>query len=384
MPRQGITDANVANAAVVADLPGVRFWGDEVPVDFLSEVRRRLPNMPSIAQGATQTKSGRPIVEILALSGGGGDGAFGAGFLAGWTARGTRPEFEVVTGVSAGAVIAPFAYLGSKYDRELEEIWTKYQTSQIAVAQVLPGLLGGPALTDTAPFAVLIAQYIDKRMLRAIAREYARGRMLLVGTTNLDAQRPVFWNMGELAASGHPDALELFRKVILASAAIPGAFPPVRIDVTVDSKSYTELHVDGGTTREIFVSPVNVPFATFNRLYKTIPERHFYIIKNGKIDPEQEVVKESAINIAARAVSTLIKNQSLGDTYRIYRMAKDDGAKFYFVAVPADFDAKADQFFDPTYQRALFEQGRDLGSSRAPWLTKPPDLQAARARMSAN
>ncbi|MEL7048799.1 MAG: patatin-like phospholipase family protein [Pseudomonadota bacterium] len=327
--HNGIGDAQLAQTAVVAGRAGVRFWGDEVPDDFLSEVKRRLPNMPQLAQGATHTASGRPVVEILALSGGGGDGAFGAGLLSGWSKSGLRPEFEVVTGVSAGAIIAPFAYLGPQYDDDLEEIWTQYQTSQIATAQILPGLLGGSALTDSAPLQKLIANYVTPQLLGEIAREYRRGRMLLVGTTNLDAQRQVVWNMGEIASQGGPHSLKLFRKVILASAAIPGAFPPVTIDVRVESgEKFTEMHVDGGTTRELFVSPISVPFSTFDRFYPTKPIRRLYIVKNGKVAPEQDVIEPSTIQIAARAISTLIKNQSLGDTYRIYRMAKDDGAEF--------------------------------------------------------
>ncbi len=372
--RNGIDEAGVARSAVVAGLPGVRFWGDEVPKDFSAEVKRRLPNMPRLAQGARHSSTGRPIVEILALSGGGGDGAFGAGVLKGWTASGRRPEFEVVTGVSAGAIIAPFAYLGPQYDDELEEIWTGYRTSQIATAQILPGLLGGTALTDNTPMRDLIARYVTPRLLREIAREYRRGRMLLVGTTNLDAQRQVVWNMGEIAASGGPQAIELFRNVILASAAIPGAFPPVEIPVRAEGQSFTEMHVDGGTTRELFVSPINVPLATFDRLYGQKPIRRLFIIKNGKVTPEQEIVAPSTVTIAARAISTLIKNQSMGDTYRIYRMAKDDGADFHFIAVPPDFDGKANEFFDPAYQRALFDKGYALGVRGNAWLRQPPDM----------
>ncbi|MEO1206121.1 MAG: patatin-like phospholipase family protein [Pseudomonadota bacterium] len=364
-----------AQTAVVAGRPGVRFWGDEVPRDFIAEVKRRLPSMPQLAQGAGRGQSGRPVVDILALSGGGGDGAFGAGVLAGWTKSGRRPEFEVVTGVSAGAIIAPFAYLGPKYDHALEEIWTRYQTSQIATAQILPGLLGGSALTDSTPLQHLIAKYVTRSFLREIAREYRRGRMLLVGTTNLDAQRQVVWNMGEIAANGGSHSVELFRKVILASASIPGALPPVNIDVQVaNGQPFTEMHVDGGTTRELFVSPVNVPFATFDRFYDRKPIRRLYIIKNGKVAPEQEIVEPSTIQIAARAISTLIKNQSLGEAYRIYRMAKDDGAQFNFLAIPADFKKKANQFFDPEYQRALFDEGRRIGRNGGPWLKQPPDL----------
>lgn len=356
---------------MVADLPGVRYWGDEIPPNFIEALRARLPNMPRLAQGAT-TREGRPIIEILALSGGGGDGAFGAGLLAGWSEGGERPEFEVVTGISAGAIIAPFAFLGPRHDDALHQIWTQYETSEIVTAQILPGLLGGAALADTGPLEALMSKYIDKKLLREIAHEYRRGRILLIGTTNLDAQRPVVWNMGEIAASGHPHALELFRKVILASAAIPGAFPPVEIPVVAEGKSYDELHVDGGTTREVFVSPVNVPFRTYDALYHKPPVRRLYIIKNGKITPEQQVVQAKTLPIVARSIYTLIKNQNLGELYRIYRMAQDDGAAFNFIAVPETFNVKSKEFFDPVYQSALFEEGRRLGRGKIPWVTQPP------------
>lgn len=371
--REGIPTAKLANEAVVSELPGVRYWGDEVPADFLGALRQRLPNMPRLAQGAS-TQKGRPIVEILALSGGGGDGAFGAGLLSGWTEEGSRPEFEVVTGISAGAIIAPFAFLGPRHDDSLREIWTQYQTSELIHAQILPGLLGGASLADTGPLSELIAKYVDRKLLREIASEYKKGRILLIGTTNLDAQRPVVWNMGEIAASNHPDSLELFRKVIMASAAIPGAFPPVEIPVVAAGKKFDELHVDGGTTREVFVSPVNVPFSTYDALYSAPPIRRLYIIKNGKITPEQQIVPPKTLSIVARSITTLIKNQNLGELYRIYRMAQDSGASFNFIAVPPSFDGKSKEFFDPVYQSALFEEGRRIGRSRIPWLKRPPDL----------
>lgn len=374
--RTGIEDAALARKAVVAGFPGVRFWADEVPGDLNTEMERRLPNMPDLMH-LTANKRGRPLVEILALSGGGGDGAFGAGYLAGWTARGDRPVFEVVTGISAGAIIAPFAFLGSRYDDKLEEIWTSYKTSEIATAHILPGLLGGPALADTAPLKALIARYVDKRMLREIAHEYqTHGRILLVGTTNLDAQRPVVWNMGEIAASGHPGALDLFRDVIMASAAIPGAFPPVNIQVTAGDQTFTEMHVDGGTTQEFFVSPMNVPFQAFDALYPKPPIRKIFLINNSKVNPEQEVVKEQTIPIATRAISTLIKSQRLDEIYRIYRMAKDARADFNFIAVPPDFNAKSNQLFDPEYQRALFDEGFRAGKAGNRWLKQPPDILA--------
>jgi hypothetical protein len=378
LPRVTPPDASVAEKAVVPGLEGVRFWGDEIPSgDVVEEMRKRIPNLPR-ATADTRTSDGRPIIEYLALSGGGGDGAFGAGLLAGWTARGTRPQFEVVTGISAGSIIAPFAFLGPRYDKQLEEIWTEYKTSQLVTAQILPGLLGGPALADTTPLENLIARYIDKAFLRAIAAEYRRGRMLLVGTTNLDSQRPVIWNMGEIAISRHPDAPELFRKVIMASAAIPGAFPPVNIKVEANGQIYEEMHVDGGVTREVFIAPVQIKFSDFDRLYDPRygkPVRRVYIIRNGKVGPEFEAVKPTAVSIAARSVFTLTKSNGYGDVYRIWRMAKEGGAEFNLAAIPACFEHKAKEAFDPVYQRELYQAGYDAGLQGPQWQRLPPELR---------
>ncbi len=368
--RNGISNMALAEKAHVPGLAGVRFWADEVSADPISEIRRRTPHMPAVGRD-TQKVKGRPIVETLALSGGGSDGAFGAGVLAGWTDRGDRPEFEVVTGVSAGAIIAPFAYLGPKYDPALKVIWTEYQQSQVVTAQFLPGLFGGSALTDTTPLAGLIAKYVDREMLDAIAAQYNRGRILMVLTTNLDAQRPVVWNMGEIARDPSPEALALFRKVILASAAIPGAFPPVNIDVVADGKNYEEMHVDGGTTRELFVAPVQAPLKAFDVLYPAPPIRKMYIIKNGKVVPEQDVVQQTTFKIAARSIATLIKSQNWSELYRIYRMAIDAGADFNFTSVPNDFNFKTDLIYDQKYQMALYERGIAMGKAGT-WQKAPP------------
>ena len=374
IPRQTPPNAAVAETAIVPDIPAARFFGDEVPHDVISEIRRKLPNLVTHAAD-TRTANGRPIVEYLALSGGGSDGAFGAGLLAGWSAHGTRPQFEVVTGVSAGAIIAPFAFLGPAHDRQLAEIWTEYGTSELLTAQILPGLLGGSSLADTSKLAELVARYVDRKFLRAIAAEYRRGRILLIGTTNLDMQRPIIWNMGEIAASNHPQAPELFHKVIMASAAIPGAFPPVNIAVTADGQAAEEMHVDGGVTREVFIAPTQLNLKTFDRFYAAPPVRRIYIIKNGKLSPEFEAVKPTAITIAARSITTLTKSQSYGDIYRIWRTAVESGADFNLTAVPAEFQGKAKQAFDPEYQKALYKVGFRMGRSGVHWAKLPPEVQ---------
>ena len=195
-----------------------------------------------------------PVSNLLAISGGAEDGAFGAGLLVGWSDTGTRPSFDLVTGVSSGALIAPFAFLGREYDGQLREIFTKYGRQDIFTYNV-PGLLEGSALADDAPLARLIERYVDDAFMQDIARERAKGRVLLIGTTNLDTQRPVMWDMGRIAMSRNPDAKSLFRKILLASATLPEIFPPVRIQVRVGGQNYDELHVDGGVTRQVFMTP---------------------------------------------------------------------------------------------------------------------------------
>ncbi|MET0408411.1 MAG: patatin-like phospholipase family protein [Hyphomicrobium sp.] len=370
MPRNGISSAKLAETAEIPGMPGVRFWGDEVPTDPLAEIKRRTAHMPPIARYA-KTIDGRKVVDTLALSGGGSDGAFGAGVLAGWTKRGDRPEFQVVTGVSAGAIIAPFAFLGASEDDKLHKIWTQYKQDEVVTPEILSGLFGGPALASTAPLQNLIAQYVDRKFLDRIAAQYKRGRILMILTTNIDAQRPVVWNMGEIALRQSPEAIELFRKVVLASAAIPAAFPPVKIEVEAGGKTYDELHVDGGTTREVFVSPVDAPLKAFDVLYDKPPIRRYFIIKNGKATPEQEVVKPTTLQIAGRSISTLIKSQNMGEVYHIYRVALDGGADFNFLAVPPSFDFTTKEIYDPKYQAALYTEGVAVGR-KGIWLKHPP------------
>ena len=188
---------------------------------------------------------------FLALSGGGDEGAFGAGVLCGWTAHGDRPQFKLVTGISTGALIAPFAFLGSSYDDTLRYLYTGITSKDIFRMKSLLTVLWRDAIADTKPLAKKLDQYVDEAMLAAVAAEHKKGRRLIIGTTQLDAQRLVLWNMGAIASSGDPEAIKLFRKILLTSASIPGAFPPQYIRVEAGGKRYEEMHVDGGTTAEV-------------------------------------------------------------------------------------------------------------------------------------
>ncbi len=364
--------ATLVDSAAIPGLSHARFWGDEAPNDILAFVQTHMPAAKRMAV-SRRIFGERPVVEYLALSSGAGDGAFGAGLLAGWTKRGDRPEFEVVTGVSAGALTAPFAYLGPEYDRVLREIWTKYDTADLATPQILAGLFGAELFADSTPLRKLIAKYVTRSLLDRIAREYRSGRVLLIGTTNLDAQRPVIWNMGEIATNQHPYAVELFQQVLLASASIPGAFPPVHIKVRVGDQILEEMHVDGGPTRQVFVAPANLSLRTFDKLYPKPPIRRIYVVKNGKLSPEYEAVQANTLAISARSLFTITKSQSIGDINRIYATAERDDAEFRLAAIPPDFAVKQTEVFDPVYMKDLYEVGYKLGRGGYPWMRVPPE-----------
>src|SRR5262245_58949823 len=315
LPRDPVPP-EFADKAAVLEGAEVRYWGDRAPPNInalaaekWAQARATRPYL--FKQGA------RPQISFLAVSGGGSDGAFGAGLLVGWTARGDRPEFDIVTGISTGALTAPFAFLGPRYDPALKVVYTTYSTDQLVTKQPVRGLLGGEALSSNAPLARVIASYVTEDFLKEVAHEHNRGRRLLIGTTNLDAQRPVIWDMGKIATSGDPQALELFRVVLLASAAIPAVFPPVYIKVQVEGQVREEMHVDGGTTNQVFLLPTQIRTGSIDSTLGINPVRRLYIIRNGRVAPEYKAVKASTLAIAGRSISTLIKTQGIGDLYQM-------------------------------------------------------------------
>jgi hypothetical protein len=348
----------------------IRFWGD-APA---REIQAIMADAPKAEARASLVPERHPL-NLLAISGGAEDGAFGAGLLVGWSDAGTRPVFDLVTGVSSGALIAPFAFLGRAYDGQLRDILTKYGRKDIFTYNV-HGLIEGSALTDDTPLAKLIEKYVDEALLEEIARERIKGRILLIGTTNLDTQRPVLWDMGRIAMSNDRDALGLFRKILLASATLPGVFPPVRIQVRVGGQSYDELHVDGGVTRQVFIAPSLFSLASHDQKPgRSVARPRLYVIRNGKIDPEWQSVGENVVSITQRSISTLIKNQGIGDLYRIYTVTQREGIDFNLASIPTDFGEISDEPFDQKYMIALFDRGYNLASTNYPWVKAPPGVE---------
>jgi predicted acylesterase/phospholipase RssA len=371
-PRNVLPQAD-AGQSELEGFHNIRFWGDASARDIRAIMMADAPRTEM--QMTLGAEKHQPVSNLLAISGGAEDGAFGAGLLVGWSDAGTRPTFDLVTGVSSGALIAPFAFLGREHDSQLREIFTKYGRKDVFTYNV-PSLLEGSALVDDAPLARLIEKYVDAAFLQEIASERIKGRILLIGTTNLDTQRPVMWDMGRIAMSNSRDAIALFRKILLASATLPGVFAPVRIQVRVGGQNYDELHVDGGVTRQVFIAPSIFSFASHDQ--KTggpAAKPRLFVIRNGKIDPEWQSVNENVLSITQRSISTLIKNQGIGDLYRIYSVTRRDGIDFNLASIPADFSDTSDEPFDQKYMIALFDRGYNLANHNYLWMKSPPGLE---------
>jgi predicted acylesterase/phospholipase RssA len=340
-------------------IPGVRAWADAP----LSVLQKQIEQLVPLTGGHT--------VSILALSGGGEHGAFGAGLLNGWSESGQRPPFDIVTGVSTGALMAPFAFLGSTYDQRLKAVYTEMSFHSVFAGNPLLGVFG-EGLYNTRPLQDVVARQIDQNLLADIAVAHRRGRRLFVVTTNLDAQRPVLWNMGAIAASGRPEALELFRKVLVASASVPGVFDPVFIDAETDGHWFKEMHVDGGTAYPLFAVPLRLLAATGQ-----VAARHggqLYIIINNNLDPEFAMTKPKTLSITARAFNTLVKSDFYDTILGSYLFAGEQGFKFNLAYIPNSFRTKSRGLVDQKYMLTLFEFGRARGRLGGQWQHVPPRL----------
>lgn len=349
----------------------IRFWGDKPPPHldrFVAHQRELMQSNPGLYRR----------IDILALSGGGEDGAYGAGFLKGWSERGGRPDFTAVTGVSTGALIAPFAFLGPRYDDTIKRLYTGSSRKDIFLLTPLAALFGGSAVGDTAPLQRLLKEEVNDRLVGEIAAESRKGRMLFIGTTNLDAERPVTWNIGAIAESGRPDAARLIRRIMLASASIPGVFPPVSFNVSIRGKPYQEVHVDGGVTNQIFVYPPSLDIRYIEKLLGVKPRKTFWLIRNTKVDPEYEAVDLGVTSIAKRSINSLIKYQGRSNLMVLGALAERDGFETYLTHVPQDFQALPPKPFDRVYMQKLYQVGYRAALAERPWKTRVGNMKNTR------
>ena len=370
-PRHPLPEA-LAGDVVVGGYQDVRFWGDTISTEIRRAVRQQYAQVRAAAL-AGKTPGAADRAAFIAISGGGGDGAYAAGFIKGWTERGDRPRFEIVTGVSTGSLAAPFVFLGPSYDPQLEEIFTSYSDDDLYSSDGLFGLIGGRSVASNGPLRKLVERYVTDEVVAEIAAQYRLGRRLLVLTTNIDAQRPVIWDLTGIAASDQPDRRARLVQLLLASAAIPAIFPPERIAVNArDGQAYDELHVDGGVTAQVFFGPPQLRLGHFEKEYfGHHRDRAFYAIRNGRLGPDYQPAEEKTLSLAQRALATLVKQQSLSDLQYLEKTVQANGDRLRYTAVPPDFHADAKSQFDRAYMRALFDRGVANGR-RGEWRQDTP------------
>jgi hypothetical protein len=311
---------------------------------------------------------------VLVLSGGGANGAYTAGLLTGWTAAGTRPCFDVVTGISAGALIAPFAFLGPEYDNTLIQGATGPHATDVYERRLPPALFWSDALADSAPLRRRIEAEITPEVLTQIARAHEAGRRLYVGTTDLDTKRLVVWDLGAIAAGNDPGKLELVRTVLLAAASVPGMLPPVPINVQVNGKWYTELHVDGGVNASLFLHPRMVGLTPERP--QPAPERDLtiYVLAARKLQLPTRPVEPRLVPVAGESIDAILQSRFEKDLLCVYLLSRFAGGRFALAAIPESFPDTNSLTFDAHVMHELYDWGHRAGAEGFDWRSFPPGL----------
>jgi predicted acylesterase/phospholipase RssA len=354
LPRTPYSTADASSARVL-DLTELRRYADEPAATFRQ-------NQHQVVLRGPRT--------YLALSGGGADGAYGAGVLSGWTEAGTRPSFSIVSGVSTGALIAPFAFLGPDHDATLRDLYTSGVAESLLDAPNPFNAIFGAGLFGNTRLRELVAKYIDVNFVAAVAAEYAKGRQLLIVTTNLDTQRTAIWDMGGIASRRTPEALNLFRDVVAASASLPVVFPPMLVSAEANGRRFQEMHVDGGVTAPVLTLPE--AFLLRDAKLAKAGDLQLYILINNKVEREFQLVPNSTIEIAARSSSTIVKTQTRSILYSTYDFARRNKFGFNLTYIEGRIPAAASSGFDTSYMRGLFQYGYERARSGQVWSKSPP------------
>lgn len=312
-------------------------------------------------------------LDILSLSGGGAGGAFGAGALVGLTRGGHRPQFEMVTGVSTGALIAPFAFLGPDWDRQLLEAFSGDRLEHVLQWRG-PTMIVSPSIYEAEPLIRLVDHFITDELVQAVAAEAAKGRLLLVATTDLDKEETVIWNLGEIAARGGPAARLLFRDVLVASASIPGIFPPAMVRVQDGNRTYEEMHVDGGTIVPFFGMPELAP--QWRTDFRILRGANLYVLVNSQIGVSPSTTPVKPIEILERSFSTTLKHMARTELNLTAAFAQRYGMNLRFAEIPIDYPFRGFLDFEKPNLGALFGYAEECASQDLLWTTvdsaRPP------------
>jgi predicted acylesterase/phospholipase RssA len=355
-------------ASAATDSPsGIRVLG--------ADQRFAAVSIQSAARRARTLRGGEPI-SILALSGGGAYGAFGAGALVGLTNAGARPQFSVVTGVSAGALLAPYAYLGPEWDKQLTDAYTSGRAEHLLQPRG-HGVIFDSSVYRGRPLQELVDHYLSDELIQAVAREAAAGRLLLVATTNVDTGETVIWDLGSIAMNGGPSAKVLFRDVLVASASVPGMFPPVIIRVQDSGGDYSEAHIDGTAT-----VPFLVP-STLLQLPRDLPDRSpttVYVLVDGRLSPEPMPIRPRFRTILSRSISAGLTHKMRTTLELTATTAKTQGASLQYSAIPAAYPSPTSSDIRASNMRSLFQYGHDCASTGRLWIPSQRPVAASADR----
>ncbi|WP_167364046.1 patatin-like phospholipase family protein [Rhizobium mongolense] len=305
----------------------------------------------------------------LMISGGGAGGAFSVGVLSAWSAEKSRPQFDVVTGVSTGALIAPFAFLGSSYDDTLVHLYTSGVAEDLVRSKRAGGLFG-PSLLRADPLRRMVERFITPAILHRVAAEHRKGRRLLVLTTNLDTQRAVVWNMGVIANSGRPDALKLFQDILVASSSIPGVYPAVMIKAESGGRHFEEMHSDGGSASQILTFPQFL-LTSSTRLATKRQSVDFYVIVNNALMPEYSITPDKTLSVIARAYSIFVKSQTQSALTALYNYSKLTNASFHLASIDVQVPYSMLDPFNTNYMRAVYNLGYAEAAAGTLWKDSP-------------
>jgi len=344
------------------DTPGLRFWDESVistdNYDFSHAIESLVEH---------SNKSGQ--ANHLALSGGGFNGAFSAGVLNAWSESGTRPEFDVVTGVSTGAIVSIFAFLGSEYDQKLKGYYTRTTADEMFKRNSIFQLPFRNSMVDVSGFEFKVRDAVDAIMVNQLAVERSKGRILLIATTSLDNEKMAIWDVGKIAQIGTPQAQQLIQDIIIASSAVPGLFPATRITLPYRGGMVDELHVDGGVSRQVFLIPQG-----FQKTFvpKNI-EKNIYVIRNGFLKPEFEEIENGLTSVSYRALSILIRRQSIGDIEHIYNYSERNQIGFNLAYIDDDFSKDDLSSFSLEYVQKLYDYGYQKTLDSDLWRRNLPD-----------
>lgn len=350
-------DAKEADKALISGYGEIRTYRDA-----------RLDEIPGDARDWAPAP--KPNLHFLMISGGGSGGAFSVGVLSAWSAAKSRPQFDLVTGISTGALIAPYAFLGSAYDDTLVYLYTSGIAEDLVATKRPLGLFGASLLRSTS-LRRMVERFITPQVLQQIAAEHRKGRRLLVLTTDLDTQRGVVWNMGAIANSGRPDALKLFQDVLIASASIPGVYPAVMIKAESEGRQFQEMHSDGGASSQVLMLPQAFLAGAGRRRPARAQNVDFYVIVNNALMPEFGITQNRTLPVMARAYSIFIKSQAQSELTALYNYAKRNGARFHLATIDAQVPYSMLNPFDTNYMRAVYNLGYAEVSAGTLWKDSP-------------